>query len=81
MNSKIKKKTVFKENDMVIVKSLRVPNANRHMCKKLQLPYEGPYRITKILGDNTYELYDENLKIIRGKFHINLIYPYVKKTS
>lgn len=75
-NSKIKKRTIFKLGDLVIIRSLRAPNAKRLLCSKLQLPYEGPYKIVKILGENTYELLDENTKIIRGKFHINLLYPY-----
>lgn len=47
------------------------------MCAKLQLPYEGPYIINKILGQNTYELIEEYTQRIRGIFHINLLYPYV----
>ena len=76
-NSKIKKRTTFKEGDLVIVKSLRVPNCKRKICAKLLLPYEGPYKIVKTLGSNTYELLDERTNIIKGRFHINLIYPYL----
>lgn len=75
-NSKIKKRTKFKLGDLVIVEKLRRPDSKKKICAKLQLPYEGPYKISKILGENTYELYDEKREMIKGKFHINLIYPY-----
>lgn len=76
VNQKIKKQTKFKLGELVIIKSLRTPEYKKKLCAKLKLPYEGPYKISKILGENTYELFDERRKILRGKFHINLIYPY-----
>lgn len=76
-NSKIKKRTKFKFGDLVIIKKLRVPNKKLNVCAKLQLPYEGPYKIIKILGENVYEIIDTQTNIVRGKFHINLIYPYL----
>lgn len=77
-NSKIKKRTIFKTGDLVIIKSLRVPNSKRKICAKLLLPYEGPYKIVNIFGNNTYELLDERRNIIKGRYHINIMYPYLK---
>lgn len=76
-NHRIKKRTKFKLGDFVIIKSNRTPNYRKKLCAKLQLPYEGPYKISKILGENTYELFDERRNLLRGKFHINLMYPYI----
>lgn len=81
VNSKIKKRTTFKLGDLVIIRKLRVPNRKQKTCAKLQLPFEGPYEIQKILGKNTYELIDRKSGITKGKFHINLIYPYLQKTE
>lgn len=78
MNSKIKKRTTFQLGDLVIIRKLRVSNRKHKTCAKLQLPFEGPYEIQKILGKNNYELLDRQSGITRGKFHINLIYPYVQ---
>lgn len=76
MNSKIKRKTKFKEGDLVIIRRHRVTNLRKNICKKLVYPYDGPYRISKVIGNNTYELKNVQSEIIKGRYHVEMIYPY-----
>lgn len=76
---KIKKRTIFKINDSVLVKKLRVSDREKGITAKFIELYEGPYLITKIFSNgNTFELKDKDEKI-RGKFHISMIYPYIQQ--
>lgn len=75
-NKKIKKHIVYKQGDRVVIKSMRVSNLDRNICAKFRYPYEGPYIVNRVLNDNTYELKQPNNENIRGKFHIEMIYPY-----
>lgn len=78
-NRKIKRETKFKVNDLVVVKRLRLSDRKRGICAKLLYPYEGPYTISKVINQRTYELKYLNSELIRGKFHIELLYPYTLK--
>lgn len=75
-NKKIKWGVTFKTGDLVIVKRLKVSDIKGGICAKLLFPYEGPYVINRIINASTYELKYINNDLIRGKFHINLMYPY-----
>lgn len=75
---KIKKKVQFNIGDKVIVKHLRVANREQGINAKLLLPYEGPYIIGGKFGD-TYELRRIQDESIRGKFHIQMLYPYINE--
>lgn len=79
LNKKIKNRVKFNLKDLVIVKCLRVPDSDRDICAKLQLPYEGPYEICNVVNENVYEIRNIKSKLVRGKFHINLLYPYINK--
>lgn len=74
-NKKIKKHVKFEVGDKVVVKHLRVADRQRNINAKLLLPYEGPYSINKIFG-NSYELKYLDKDKIRGRFNIQLLYPY-----
>ena len=73
---KIYKRVKFKLGDLVIVRSLRYTSNKLGKCAKLMYPYEGPFEISKVLNENTYELRHTTGNITRGKFHISLLYPY-----
>lgn len=75
-NKKVKKKTVFKQGDLVIIKRHKVSDYKHNICAKLQYPYEGPYEISRVINDNTYELINPDNKTPRGRFHVELMYPY-----
>lgn len=75
-NAKIKRGLKFDLGDYVIVKRLKVTDNRRGICAKLMYPYEGPYVISKIINLCTYELKYPNSELIRGKFHIELLFPY-----
>lgn len=76
-NSKVKKQMIFKIGDRVIVKRLKVSDPKNKVCAKLCFPYEGPFIINKVLNENTYELKCVGSELIRGKFHVELLYPYL----
>ena len=75
-HDKIRKKVKFKETDLVIIKKLRYTNRKLGQCAKLMYNFEGPYIINKVLNANTYELKYLTGNKVRGKFHIELLYPY-----
>ena len=62
--------------DQVLVVADNKSNALEAMVGKLMSIYEGPYRITKIIFEVTYELAYLTSKKIRGVFHTNLLRPY-----
>lgn len=76
MNNKIKNKTTFKIGDLVIVRALRVGRRSANQCAKLLLPFEGPYKINRRVGENTYELVNEITNVIRGRFHLTDLYAF-----
>lgn len=80
-NKKIKKRIKFLVGDKVIIRSLKLPNPRRKICAKLQLPFEGPFMISKVIGENSYELFDPEKERIRGRFNIDMLYPYTVKDS
>lgn len=80
-NKKIKREVKFKAGDLVIVKRLRVSDNKNKICAKLLYPYEGPYIVNKVINDSTYQLKYTNSDMIRGKFHIEMIYPYTANTQ
>lgn len=74
--AKIKKCKTYKLNDLVIVKSLKVTDPIHHKVAKLTKPYTGPYIITKVLNENTYEISDPETHTIKGRYHVNSLYDY-----
>lgn len=78
-NESLQYETKFKLGDLVTVKSLRRTDFKKKVCAKLQLPYEDPFQISRLLRENIYELYDPKRKLMKGKFHINLISPYISE--
>lgn len=75
-NKSIKNKVKFNKGDMVIVKSLRVPNPRKRISKKLLFPLEGPYIIENEHAVNSYILKDPLTNRIRGIFNITQIYLF-----
>lgn len=74
-NELIRKRTLFNIGDYVIIKRYRLGRRQQGKCAKLDLPYAGPYRITRIFNEVTYELETLNGRVI-GRYHINMIHPY-----
>ncbi|KAF5282321.1 hypothetical protein FQR65_LT14375 [Abscondita terminalis] len=66
MNMRIKKRTSFKENALVVIKNLREGRRNKGLCTKLMDPQIGPFRISRVINETTYELK-----------YIDLIHPFV----
>lgn len=75
-NKKIKNRVKFELGNLVVIKRLKVSDNKNHICAKLLFPYEGPYLINKVINNNTYELKYTECDRIRGKFHVEMIYPY-----
>lgn len=75
-NNKINRRTIFKIGDWVVVKRLRTTDKDKRVCAKLLYPYEGPYIIQRVLNENTYQLKTVTGDSTRGKFHVELLYPY-----
>lgn len=75
-NSKIKKKIVFKKDELVILKALRTTNKKENVCAKLQLLYEGPYKIDNEFGVNSYRLIHPDTGTVRGIFHVSQLYRF-----
>lgn len=73
---KLNKQINYQINDLVIIKRLRVSDFDKKICAKLMYPFEGPYLVQEKINDNTYQLRHINSELIRGKFNIELIFPY-----
>lgn len=80
-NSKIQKHIQYKQGDLVIIKKLKFSNKKQKLCAKLMYPYEGPFCVHRVINNNTYELKHIGTNLIRGKFNIELIYPYTPNQS
>ena len=71
-----RKHVSYKLREQVLVKADSKSNALEAMVGKLTSMYEGPYRISKILFEVTYELVFLTKNQVRGVFHTNLLRPY-----
>lgn len=74
-NKKIKKQVQFNEGDLVVMRALRVANRAEGITEKLLLPFSGPFKIGQRWG-NTYELLFVDTDRVRGRFNIQMLYPY-----
>ena len=71
-----RKEVQFNIGDLVLIKALRVPNRRKNLCMKLQLPFEGPYRVVQKNGENSYTVANIENGMIRGMFNIDKIFKY-----
>jgi hypothetical protein len=62
-------------NEMVLVKTQPISDAVRGITSKFVHLFQGPYRISKILGHFAYELQDEQGKV-RGEFNKKQLKQY-----
>ncbi|CAB0029046.1 unnamed protein product, partial [Trichogramma brassicae] len=76
MWNKNHKITTLKIGDLVLVKALRVPSSKAQRVAKLLSLYEGPYVVTRIFPEATYELGNPRTQKSRGRYHISNIRPY-----
>lgn len=77
--TKTKKNLIkYEKGDLVIVKTLRVPNRKDQRCAKLMLPYDGPYMINTTSGTNSYELKYIDSDRTKGIYNVTQLHPYYK---
>jgi hypothetical protein len=65
-------------NDLVLVRCQPASDAAQGIIGKFNHPYEGPYRIQRIISPSIYELGDEEGKV-RGNFNLKHMKPYIQK--
>ena len=66
----------YKIGQNVLIKAEHQSDASKAMIAKFLELYEGPYTVTRILHEHTYEVTDTDTNNTRGKFHTSLIRPY-----
>jgi hypothetical protein len=64
--------------ELVLVKSQTVSDATQGMTAKFQMPYEGPYEISRIITSAIFEVSDQTGKI-RGIFNKAHLKPYLSE--
>ena len=69
--------TLFNINDLVLVKNHQLSNATLGETAKLFQIYEGPYRISHILGHSTYFVKNLNNEQEFGPYHVTAMRKYV----
>ena len=62
-------------NEKVLVKTQPISDAVRGITSKFLHLFQGPYRISKVLGHSAYELRDEQGKV-RGEFNKKQLKQY-----
>lgn len=63
------------EGHKVLLRKRHLSDAAKKRTHKMELLYSGPYKITKIFGNHTFELEDNNGKSI-GRHHKQNLRPY-----
>jgi hypothetical protein len=66
--------------DMVLVKSNPVSNADKGLISKFHLPFEGPYVISQMLSSSRYELSSQDVRN-RGVYNKRSLRPYKQETD
>jgi hypothetical protein len=62
--------------ELVLVRSQAASDATQGITAKFQMPYEGPYEISKIINSAIFEVSDQTGKI-RGIFNKTHLKPYL----
>lgn len=76
-NAKVREQCNFKVGELVLVKANQQSNAVLGKVAKFSEIYEGPYIVTKIIGNATYEIaYLTGKKKTRGIFNVRLLRRY-----
>lgn len=73
---KDRKQTVFRVNDLVLLKKVRKSNYKKNIDKKLTSIFEGPYVVTDIIGVKVYKIADCKTLNTRGIFSVENLFPY-----
>ena len=63
-------------NDKVLVKDKKLSSLLKGRYSRMELLYRGPYRVSKILGDHTYEVLSSESGKLIGRFHKQLLRPF-----
>lgn len=69
----------FKEGEEVLLKSYHQSDALMGKIEKFYEIWEGPYIVTRIVGESTYEIMKNGA--IRGIFNVRLLKPYFKRVK
>ena len=66
-----KKKRInpYKVGDKVLIKNRQLPSSIEGIARKLLLLYTGPYLVTQVKGNNTYEIKSINNNKIKGVYN------------
>ena len=66
-----KKKRIipYKVGDKVLIKNRRLPSSIEGIARKLLLLYTGPYLVTQVKGNNTYEIKSIKNNKIKGVYN------------
>lgn len=68
--------TEFKVGDQVLIRAQQVSDSAQNIIAKFCQLYEGPYTVTRRIGQATYELRDPKQDKIRGVFNTRLLKQY-----
>ncbi|XP_069355150.1 uncharacterized protein [Maniola hyperantus] len=69
-------RAVHKVGDLVMIESHSLSQSTQGLTSNFVPQWEGPYRVSRIVSLNTYEVVDgENIP--HGKYHASLLTPYV----
>jgi hypothetical protein len=66
--------------DWVLVKCQPTSDAAQGVTGKFRRPYEGPFRISKIIIPSIYEVSDNHGKL-RGQFNLGHLKPYLESLN
>lgn len=75
---KRRKNIIFKKGDLVLIRALKVSDIKNDICAKLLPVVEGPFMIASENNVNSYVLKYKDSERVRGIFHINDIFEYIK---
>ena len=68
-------------NEKVVVKTQPISDAVRGITSKFLHLFQGPYRISKVLGHSAYELWDEQGNKIKGESNKKQLKQYKEKLN
>lgn len=80
LNAKHTKHTNYDVEDLVLLKALNFSKSDEGRIDKFFALYEGPYKISRKVGEATYLLEDITTKQERGRFHGDNLRKYYVQT-
>ena len=67
--------------ELVWLRDNKLSSSLKGRTSKMELLYKGPYLIARILGEHTYELANMRSKGSIGRYHKQLLKPFIRKSN